>query len=167
MLRLMHVCRLTVTCTAIGLMSVPSASAELTRIKTTHFTETETSAPISVSARFPAVGSHELSAAVISTAAFGPGRKGQVSLLTVTGGTPADLTYTATGTDFFAAGTQRWTATGRAVIHANGSITTTGKGSYVGGTGVYRHARGSFTFNSRQPTLTAPTVLESTGKISY
>jgi hypothetical protein len=113
------------------------------------------------------MGSRELSAAVISSDAFGPGRKGQVSVLTVTGGTLRDLTYTAAGTDFFAAGTQLWKATGKAMVHVNGSITTTGKGSYVGGTGVFRHAQGSFTYSSTQPTLTAPTVLKSTGKLIY
>jgi len=163
----LRICILAAALAAIGLISVPSAGAELTKIKTVHFSETETSAPISTSANFPAVGSRELSAAVIGTKAFGPGRKGQVSLLIVTGGNVADLLYTVTGTDFFAAGTQRWKATGRAVLHANGSVTSVGKGRYVGGTRMYLHARGSFSFSSSQPSLTAPTVLKSTGKLVY
>jgi hypothetical protein len=163
----LRICILAAALAVMGLISVPSAGAELTKIKTVRFSETETSAPISTSANFPTVGSRELSAAVISTKAFGPGRKGQVSLLIVTGGNVADLLYTAAGTDFFAAGTQRWKATGRAVLHANGSVTSVGKGRYVGGTGIYRHARGSFSFSSRQPSLTAPTVLKSTGKLVY
>jgi hypothetical protein len=143
---------------------VPAVAAKK---KTVHFTETETSAPIATDANFPAIGCHQLNAAVITTKAFGPGDKAQISRLRVTGGTAANLTYVAAGTDFFASGTQRWKVTGRAVLHPNGSITSTGRGTYVGGTGAYRGARGSFTFSSTQPTLTAPTVLKSAGKIVY
>jgi hypothetical protein len=154
----------TVVTTLCLVIAVPAIAAKK---KTVRFTETETSAPISTDANFPAVGSHQLSAAVLTTKAFGPGDKAQISRLRVTGGTPANLTYAVTGTDFFAAGTQRWTATGRAVLHSNGSVTSTGTGTYVGGTGAYRGARGSFTFSSTQPTLTAPTVLKSAGKVVY
>jgi hypothetical protein len=163
----LRICTLAAVLAAIGLISIPSARAELTKIKTVRFSETETSAPISTSANFPKVGSRELSAAVISTKAFGPGRKGQVSLLIVTGGNAAHPLYTVRGTDFFAAGTQRWTAKGQAVLQPNGSVTSVGRGHYVGGTGIYRHARGSFRFSSSQPSLTAPTVLKSTGKLAY
>jgi len=149
------------------LVFVAPVGAVLTRSKTVRFTETETSAPISTSANFPGIGSHQLSAAVITTKAFGRGDKAQVNRLTVTGGTVANLKYAATGTDFFASGTQRWKVTGRAVLHANGTVTSAGSGVYVGGTGVYRRARGSFTFTSTQPSLTAPTVLKSAGKIIY
>jgi hypothetical protein len=165
MSRCIQIGALATVVTALCLVTVvPAVAAKKTTVR---FTETETSAPIATDANFPAVGSHQLGAAVITTNAFGRGDKAQISRLTVTAGTAANLTYVATGTDFFAAGTQRWKVTGRAVLHSNGNITSTGRGTYVGGTGAYQGARGSFTFRSTQPTLTAPTVLKSAGTIVY
>ena len=135
--------------------------------RTRHFSETIRSVPISTDATFPAAGSGQLAASIISTKAFG-GQGAQIYRLVATGQPSANtLTFRVTGTDFFGAGTQRWKASGTATIQADGSITSTGKGSFTGGTGRFRHARGPFTFTSAQAANSQLTVLKSTGTLRY
>lgn len=134
--------------------------------KTRHFNETLRSASISTAGNFPAIGSTQLNATTIAGRSFGPGA--QINRVVVTGlPTPNTIAFKVTGTDFFAAGTQRWKATGTATVQADGSITNSGKGSYTGGTLRYRRSRGTFTFSGVQASGSTITVFTSSGTIRY
>lgn len=153
--------------TAAGAASV-AAAAVPAKPTTVRFKETERSAAIATDAGFPAVGTHQRGAAILETTAFGKGDKGQIFRLTVTPPPePGKIGFTLTGTDFFADGTQRWRAKGAATIAADGALKATGTGTYVGGTGRYRGARGSFTLRSIQPAGSPVTTTKSKGSVTF
>jgi hypothetical protein len=143
-------------------------AAAPTRRHTVRFSEAEQSVAVRTDATFPAVGSTQLGTAVIRTKAFGPGEKAQIFHLKITG-QPTATTFAVrlSGTDFFAAGTQRWTARGTGVLKRDGTLAATGKGTYRGGTGRFRRITGSFTFTSTQPPMNPVTTTRSKGKVSY
>lgn len=141
----------------------PAASA-----RTTRFTERIPIAAIETGATFPGLGSTLASAGPIATRAFGPGGGAQLNRLVVTAvPSPTTLVFKVRGTDFFAAGSQRWKAHGTARIHPDGSVTSRGAGSYTGGAGRFRRARGTFTFTSTQASGSPITHIDSSGTIRF
>lgn len=153
--------------TAAGTASVAAAAAPA-KPTTVRFKETERSVALSTDAGFPAVGTHQRGAAILETKAFGKGDKGQIFRLTATAPPePGKLGFALTGTDFFADGTQRWRAKGVATFAAGGALTATGTGTYVGGTGRFRDARGSFTLRSFQAAGSPITTTKSKGSVTF
>jgi hypothetical protein len=143
-------------------------AASASAATTIRFTETQVTNQISASGDFPGVGGTQTNAGTITTTAFGRGQKAQINTVRVTGQPAATtLAFTVRGTDFFAAGTQRWTARGTATIQPDGSITATGRGRYVGGTGRYRRARGTFSFTATQAAGTTIQTARSRGTIRF
>ncbi len=63
----------------------------------------------------------------------------------------AGATFTGTLTDFSPEGS--WTAktTGKGVLNSSGGTSFTGSGTIVSGTGIYKGAKGSFTFKGSNP----------------
>jgi hypothetical protein len=155
----------TAACVTVALCpGVATASAATT----VRFTETQVTNQLSVAGGFPAVGGTQINAGTLTTAAFGRGEKAQVNTVKVTGQpTATTFTFTLRGTDFFAAGTQRWTARGTGAIQPDGSLTATGRGRYLGGTGRYRGARGTFTFSANQPAGSTIVTARSRGTIRF
>lgn len=148
--------------------AAPAEAAGAAKPTTVRFKETERSVAIATDAGFPAVGTHQLGTAILETKAFGKGDKGQIFRLTATASKePGKLGFTLSGTDFFAEGTQRWRAKGTATIASDGVLKATGTGTYIGGTGRFRDARGSFTLRSNQPAGSAVTTTKSKGSVTF
>ena len=135
--------------------------------------QTVTLSAIAASSKYPNPGSTLLSAGIVTgTIARGTGAIVQKTLIT---GHPASTKYTfrATATAFYALGTIRSTITGTASGQPDGSTRLAGKGRYTGGTGLYRSARGTFTFAGtippapKTPGAPAPSVVHVVGTISY
>ena len=149
-------------------VAVCLGTASTSAATTIRVTETQVTNQISASSGFPGVGGTQRNAGTISTTAFGRGQKAQVNTVTVTGQpTATTIAFTVRGTDFFAAGTQRWTARGTATIQPDGSITAAGRGRFVGGTGRYRGARGTFSFTGTQAAGTTIQTARSRGTIRF
>lgn len=149
-------------------VAVYLGTASASAATTVRFTETQVTNQISAAGGFPGVGGTQRNAGTITTTAFGRGQKAQVNTVKVTGqATATTVAFTIRGTDFFAAGTQRWTARGNATIEPDGSITAIGRGRYVGGTGRYRGARGTFSFTGTQAAGTTIQTARSRGTISF
>jgi|tagenome__1003787_1003787.scaffolds.fasta_scaffold18911811_1 hypothetical protein len=147
---------------ALGAALAPAASA-----RSRHFHETIETAPIVTSPTFPAAGSTQSSAGPIHTPAFGRGGGAQLNVGRVTAVQGSTITFTVRGTDFFGAGSQRWTGTGTATLAADGSITSRGRGHYTGGNGRFRRARGRFTFTSTQVAGSPITSITSDGTVRF
>ena len=144
------------------------AAATADAATTVRFTETQTTNQLSVAGGFPAVGGTQVNAGTITTASLGKGDKAQLNTVRITGqSTATTFAFTVRGTDFFAAGTQRWTARGTGTLNADGSFTATGRGRYVGGTGRYRGARGTFSFSATQAAGTTVQTARSRGTIRF
>ena len=77
-------------------------------------------------------------------------------------------TASSRGIAYFANGSITFRSTLTGSQSPDGGRTLKGKGTITGGTGTYRHARGSFTFTGDSPPL-SPTKghLYLTGKITY
>lgn len=63
----------------------------------------------------------------------------------------AGATFTGTLTNFGPEGSWKATLTGKGVANSNGSESFTGSGTIVSGAGIYKGAKGSFTFKGSSP----------------
>jgi hypothetical protein len=160
--------RIRIATAAVLIAALCPAAATAEAATTVRFTETQVTNQLSAAGGFPAVGGTQVNAGTITTASFGKGDKAQVNTVRITGQSSATtFTFTVRGTDFFAAGTQRWTGGGTGTVNADGSFTATGRGRYVGGTGRYRGARGRFTFSATQAAGTTVQTARSRGTIRF
>lgn len=155
------------TAAAATVIAVGGGIAPVASARTRHFHETLETATLAMSANFPAPGSTQRNAGPIHTTAFGRGGGAQLNLATATALQGSTITFKVRGTDFFAGGSQRWVGAGTATLGADGSITSRGRGHYTGGTGRFRHARGTFTFTSTQAAGSPITRLTSSGTIRF
>jgi hypothetical protein len=139
-----------------------------------HVSQTVTLSPVAASKNYPNPGSTLLSAGII-TGTIARRTGGATVQKTLITGHPTSTKYTfrATSRGFYALGTITTTLTGTAILQHNGSARLAGKGRYTGGTGLYRNARGTFTFAGtippapKTPGAPAPTVVHVVGTISY
>lgn len=153
--------------TAAVLAALCPTAASASAATTVRFRETQVTNQLSAAGGFPAVGGTQVNAGTITTASFGKGEKAQVNTVRITGQpTATTFAFTLRGTDFFAAGTQRWTARGTGTLNAD-SFTATGRGRYLGGTGRYRGARGTFAFSATQAAGTTVQTARSRGTIRF
>jgi hypothetical protein len=135
--------------------------------KTQHrYTSVIESLVLSSGGGYPAPGGTAILVGSWATSLLGTGAL--IDHLTITGHpTPATFTFRATETGFLALGTFNDVFTGTATVEPNGAQKVSAKGRVIGGTGAYRGAKGSFTFNG----ATAPgsTLLfgHSAGTVSY
>ncbi|HEY6762075.1 MAG TPA: hypothetical protein VI318_21420 [Baekduia sp.] len=60
------------------------------------------------------------------------------------------VTFTSKFIDYYAAGTESGTLTGTAVAQPDGSATLSGTGKITGGSGRYKHAKGTLKFTGTQ-----------------
>jgi hypothetical protein len=102
----------------------------------------------------------------MATKPFGSGAI--ISNITITD-IPTSSTATFEGTDvvFFRHGSAHTTFTGKATLHADGSLTTTGSGQIKGGTDSFRGSTGTFTFTSTASSLTSVMTSHTTGTVSF
>ena len=147
-----------------GVLAGPGAAAKRTTVK---FTAIEKGVAFKTDSNFPAVGSMQTQLATTKTKAFGGGQKTEILTAKVTKQDGANISYSVTGTDFYADGTQLWTATGLATVAGDGTILLKGSAKYVGGTGLYRGASGSFTFTGTQAPNDPITTTTSKGSLTY
>jgi hypothetical protein len=144
-----------------------AALAPAAQAKSQHkYTSQIQSTTLSTGGGYPAVGGTAVLIGVWTTPQYGEG--GLVDHAVITGH-PDDRTFEFKGTevDYVTKGAFKATFTGKAVFQDDGSQRLTINGKFVGGTGAYRGAKGSFTFNGS----TAPGGLvvagKSSGKITY
>jgi hypothetical protein len=160
--------RRSVLALAVGASALAGGTFALAAVKH-HVSQTVKTSSISQSANYPSPGSRNTSAGTV-TGSLGSGAVIQKLVIT---GHPTVTTYTfkVTGTVFYAHGTTRASASGTATAQTNGSAAVSGHGHYTGGTGLYRGARGKFTFTGTipppNPTGPAPLVAHVSGSISY
>jgi hypothetical protein len=156
---------LTVALVAVLAASV-SAVALASAVKNHSFSSTTRLAGISISKNFPAPGSTSLDASI--TDAHPGGRAAGITKVTITGVSAGGLTsFKSTGTNYTAQGLQFLTTKGTATVHADGSATLTGSGRYTGGTGLFKHLTGTFTFTGSQPSVTGVSTLKIKGNQRY
>ncbi len=146
------------------------AQAAITR----HVSQTVTLSPVAASKKYPNPGSTLLSAGIITGTIAGRTGGATVQKTLITGHpTATKYTFKATSRGFYARGTITTAITGTAIAQSNGSVRLAGRGRYTGGTGLYRSARGTFTFTGtippapKTPGAPAPTVVHVVGTISY
>jgi hypothetical protein len=143
-----------------------SAVALASAAKNHSFTSTTRLAGISTSKTFPAPGSTSVEASISDSRPGG--RSAGITNVTITGTTAAGATtFKSTGTNYTAQGLQFVTTKGQATIHADGSATLTGSGHDTGGTGLFKHLTGKFTFTGSQPSITGVTTLNIKGNERY
>src|SRR4051812_4239036 len=143
-------------------LAVPAAQA-----KGQHsYTSTIQSTAISTGSGYPAPGGTAVLAGTWSSKLFGAGSV--VDRVKITG-QPDATTFAFKGTEvcFGLAGTIRDTFTGTAAVLPDGSQKLSIKGTFTGGTGAYKGAKGSYTFTG----ATAPGSLvvngHSAGTLTY
>lgn len=151
-----------VTLVAVAGLAVPAARAKSDH----HYTSVIRNTAISTGAGYPAPGGTAVLAGTWTTDLFGAGAV--VDRVKITG-QPGPTTFAFKGTEVCYApnGTIRDVFTGTAVVQPDGSQKITTKGTFTGGTGAYRGAKGSFTFTG----ATAPGALivngRSAGTLTY
>jgi hypothetical protein len=134
-------------------VTAPAASAKTLRV-----TGTERGAMIEsqgTTTLYAALGSDQRGAyaARNTTTTGAPGASGAVA-------------FTSKFLDYYALGTEHGTLTGTAVPGPNNTIMIQGTGRVTGGTGRYRHARGTLTFTGTQGADGRYTV-SFTGTLTY
>jgi hypothetical protein len=157
----------TLTVALVAVMTAAlTAVAFASAAKNHPFTSTTRLAPVSVSKTYPASGSTALDAS-INDARPG-GRSAGITKVTITGISASGVTsFKSTGTNYTAQGLQFVTTKGKATVHADGSATLTGSGHYTGGTGLFKHLTGSFTFTGSQPSVVGLSTLKIKGHERY
>ena len=96
---------------------------------------------------------------------------GKLGSRSISGAIRASVAFTTPGhnvvhgTEFDVGGSRRFVIHSHYVV-ANGIVTERGRGSWIGGTGRYVHARGTFTINGRGP-LTGAVTVRQRGSIIY
>ena len=143
-------------------LAVPAAQA-----KSRHsYSSTLQSTALSTGSGYPSPGGTAVLAGTWNSKLFGAGSV--VDHVKITG-RPDDTTFAFKGTEvcFAAAGTIRDTFTGTAVVLPDGSQKLSIKGSFTGGSGAYKGAKGTYTFTG----ATAPGSLvvngRSAGTLTY
>lgn len=109
----------------------------------------------------PAPGSSSTSAGTVSRGALG---RGAITSKLTFG---ENLSFTGSTRSFFAAGTVAGTLKGSAKGNPDGSVTFSGSGTFTGGTGRFRGAKGKFSFTGTLPSGAQVTTLQVKGSIKY
>lgn len=102
-------------------------------------------------------------------AALGSDQRGPYAARNSTTTAPAPngtFTFTSKFIDYYAAGTETGTLTGTATPQADGSTAFAGTGKITGGSGRYKHAKGTLKFTGTQGTDGRYTVTY-TGSVTY
>ena len=94
-----------------------------------------------------------------------PAGRGASLLLARAGSTQGEIIHTATA--FYRRGTIRVRGTNTAVIQPDGSVVIQGSGNFVGGTGRFKGARGTYTVTGTQPAGSNVQTLEIEGTVRY
>ena len=89
------------------------------------------------------------SSAVVVGSVHGKPGPGAVVGRTVFGSTPGS--FTGTGTTFFKNGSVKASLKGTGTLNPDGSESFSGTGKVLGGTGAYKHSKGTFKFSGSQP----------------
>jgi hypothetical protein len=102
-------------------------------------------------------------------AALGSDQRGPYAARNSTTTAPAangTVTFTSKFIDYYAAGTESGTLTGTAVAQPDGSAALSGTGKITGGSGRYKHAKGTLKFTGTQGSDGRYTVTY-TGTLTY
>lgn len=102
-------------------------------------------------------------AVYVGTVSGSYGNGAQTANTTFTGGGA----FTATGTIFAAAGTASGTQSGKGTLNPDGSISITGTGKIVHGTGQFKGSKGTFTFTGTQAKGSSVVTLKLKGTVKY
>jgi hypothetical protein len=79
-----------------------------------------------------------------------------------------NLKFTGIGTEFYPRGSVRLTETGQVTVHPDGTVTSAGTDTIIGGTGAFKGARGRTAFESVRPVhVDEVQTFRSTGTITY
>lgn len=155
------------TTSIVAALAISALGAPAAQGKSQHkYTSQIQSTTLSTAGGYPAVGGTAVLIGTVKTPQFGEGALIDHAVIT---GHPNDRTFEFKGTeiDYVKKGTFRATFAGKAVFQDDGSQRLTIKGRFVGGTGAYRGAKGSFKFDGS----TAPGGLvvagESAGTLVY
>ncbi len=111
-------------------------------------------------ARIATEGNSFTSAGIVSG---GPGRRGAVTGRTTMSGNVFRTRFTV----FYSRGTVRAESTLTATPRPDGGTTFSGRGSFTGGSGAYRGARGRFTVTGTLPRNSTVANLRLRGSIAY
>jgi hypothetical protein len=131
-----------------------------------HYKSAIQSATLSTANGYPGVGGTAVLAGTWDTDLFGKGAL--VDHVTITG-TPTPNTFAIKGTEvgFVAAGSLKNKFTGTSTVQPDGSQKLSINGKYVGGTGRYKGAKGSYKFNGSTEPGGSIVTGRSTGTIAY
>jgi hypothetical protein len=152
---------------ATAAVAAVATSAGPAAAKTTHhYKSTIHNNAVATANGYPNIGGTAVLAGTWVTDLFGTGSV--VDHVTITG-RPSSTTFTFRGTEtcFAAKGSLSDRFSGTATVNPDGTQTITIKGRYVGGTGAYRGAKGSFTFNGATASGSSIVNGHSSGTISY
>jgi hypothetical protein len=131
-----------------------------------HYTSVIRSTAVSTASGYPAPGGTAVLTGTWDTKLFGAGAI--VDHVQITG-QPNPTTFEFKGTEvcFAPNGTIRDAFTGTAVVQADGSQKLSTKGSFTGGTGAYKGAKGRFTFTGSTAPGSQIVVARSSGTVTY
>ena len=149
------------TLAALAVLGTSTAQA-----KTHKYTSVIQTAMLSSAGGYPNPGGTAVLAGTWKTPQYGNGAV--VDRVTITGHpTPETFTFKGTEVGFVLLGTFKDSFTGTATIQPDGSQKLVSQGKFIGGTGAYRGAKGSFKFSgSTAPGGTVVTG-KSAGSIAY
>ena len=153
---------LAATAAVLALAGAATASA-----KTTHkYKSTITTAPLSTGNGYPSPGGTAIVAGTVKLAGFGEGAL--VDKLKITGNPqPNIFEFAGTEVDYLANGAWRSTYTGTSTVQSDGSQQIDVTGKFIGGTGIYKGAKGTYHFTGTVPSGSTVLSGHSTGSITY
>jgi hypothetical protein len=146
---------------ALGLLASGAAAA-----KTHNYKSTLTTATLSTGNGYPNPGGTAVLAGSLELSGFGAGAL--VDKVKITGH-PQPNVFAVAGTevDYLATGTWRSTFKGTSTVHSDGSQSIDITGRFIGGTGPYKRAKGSFHFTGAVPSGSTVLSGHSTGSLTY
>jgi hypothetical protein len=155
--------RLGLALVAVLAVALPSTAQAKTQH---HYKSTILNGTLSTANGYPGVGGTAVTAGTWNSDLFGKGAL--VDHVTITGNpAPSVIAFGGTEFGFVSDGSLKSKFTGTSTVHPDGSQTISVTGRYVGGTGPYKHATGSFKFNGSTEPGGSVITGRSTGTISY